>query len=411
MAMRLLVLRSMLGFLFAAAGLGIFSVFFPTQFGVKMLGTSIVIAVASGLFIPVMPRRDAHTILMSGKVWMVVVALEALSAITLIWDSVINLAMNEATILISQAILFCAMIAAIVPLKLIERSAGKYRRIELASLIVTGGGTMIIIGALLVLDFTGNVSSKLQGRLFEEWWVLVLGGLVAVACAAGWVGRRSTFHKYVASLGFATTILSIGLWQGAVYSITPTGVEPVLLAPSLLSTGIAVGLGIYSIGALLPLGRIEGRLLPLISFFSIAIGVLGALLARIPPMTAVSVESTTRVLAAVSIVEVCLVLTVIVLWRLGRRAVRPFTILGSDLTCPRCGKRSTFATGENPCGNCGFLVLLAFRDVTCSRCKHDVRALETGHPCPECGLEVERTAENYLAAGTSGATGTATPSV
>ncbi|MSQ91195.1 MAG: hypothetical protein EXS01_07380, partial [Phycisphaerales bacterium] len=74
MAMRLLVLRSMLGFLFAAAGLGIFSVFFPTQFGVKMLGTSIVIAVASGLFIPVMPRRDAHTILMSGKVWMVVVA-------------------------------------------------------------------------------------------------------------------------------------------------------------------------------------------------------------------------------------------------------------------------------------------------------------------------------------------------
>ncbi|MSR43972.1 MAG: hypothetical protein EXS15_01235, partial [Phycisphaerales bacterium] len=71
---RTLVLRSMLVCLFIAAVVGVISVFFPTQFGVKMLGTSIVIAVASGLFIPVMPRRDAHTILMSGKVWMVVVA-------------------------------------------------------------------------------------------------------------------------------------------------------------------------------------------------------------------------------------------------------------------------------------------------------------------------------------------------
>ncbi len=379
--------------LFAAAGLGIVSVFSQSAFGGRSISTSIVIAIACALSIGALPRRDGQSVLISGRVWITVVALEALASLLLIWDRVlfgVLTAVTE-TILVSQGILVLGMICAIIPLKLLENSPGKFRKVELGSLGVTGVTTLLTIGAMNVAAIRGNTASTLVAQLFFDWFVLVVGGVVGAACAAGWVGGISAFHKALAILGMVFAVASALLWQVPVFSDWQQP-APWLVAPALLTAGLALGAAAYSIGSLIVLGSIERRLVPIISILAVVIGALGALLTNAAELSPVTLQRIGRVLTALSIVEGCLALTVIVLWRLGRKSSQPWNIAGAEVACPRCGKRSHFTTGESPCGNCGLRVLIGFRDVTCARCKHDVRGLEVGHACPECGLAVEQSA-------------------
>lgn len=396
----------MLGFLTVAGLLGVASVFSPTDFGGRMVGSSCVVALACALFLPVLPRREGYALLLSGKVWMVVVVLIALGGLALIWNDTIGRPMREETIAMSQVLLALGMFAAITPLKVLEHSVGKFRPVCKASLLITGGVTGLCIGALLFSNFAGGFSGNRIGELFSEWLVLVVGGIAGVACAAGWIGRRQGTRGIVPIVGIVVIIACIASWQEVIFHSWAGGVPPLGLKYALLLTGLSVAIAIHSIAVPMPLGRIERRLIPYIAIGAALMGVLAFLLARDVDDWNVNFYYG-RILAAVGIVEACLVLTLGVLWQLGRRAVRPWTVSGAEVTCPRCGKRSNFAIGESPCSTCGFRVLIAFRDVCCAKCKHDVRTLEPGHPCPECGHEVERSSERYLNAGTAGATGAA----
>ena len=406
MALRTTVLRSMLCFLILAAVGGVGSLFIPTSFGVRMVFTSAIIAVASALFIPVLPKREGYAVLLSGRVWMTIVTLIALGGIALAWNDLIGRPFDEEVIIISQTLLFLGMFAAIIPLKLLEHSAVRLRSVALGSVLFTGGSTLVIIGALFSSNLSGGISSNFRGNLFGEWAVLVLGGIAAAACFAGWVAGAKGLRGILPIAGIVATVICAAFWQPIVLDATINQAVPAAFSYPLLSTGISVGLALYSLGTALALGRIERRLLPVIALLAMVMGGIASAMTTAPKTTQwLSIDQLGRMLAAVSIVEGCLALAVVVLWQLGRRASRPWVITGAEITCPRCGKRSTFETGESPCKTCGFRVLIAFRDANCARCQHDVRTLEMGHPCPECGLDVERSCESYLATGATGVTG------
>ncbi|MSR69931.1 MAG: hypothetical protein EXS17_06250 [Phycisphaerales bacterium] len=404
MTLRTMVLRSMLCFLLLAALGGITSVFIPTEFAPPIIETSAMIALVSALFVPVLPRREGYTVLLSGKVWMTVVLLIALGWIVIIWDRVLANLINVESIVVSQSILLLGMIVALIPLKLLEHSQVKFRTVAKASLLITGGTSVLMIGALLV---RGGISNN----LFGEWTVLILGGLAAVSCATGWVARRAGSSGILPLFGIVVTVICVGFWQPVIFEPQTGNVPLWIFGYALLLTGIAVGIAIHSIAKPLPLGRIERRLIPAITIAAMFMGLLSFMMARRTEFGWVNDLHVDRLLVALAIVEGCLILTVIALWQLGRRSVRPWTVCGAELACPRCGKRAIFATGESPCSTCGFVVLIAFRDVCCAKCKHDVRTLEPTHPCPECGHEVERSSERYFTAGAGGSTGAvATPS-
>ncbi len=396
----------MLCFLILAALGGVASVFFPTDMGGRLIGSSCVVAVGSALFLPVLPRRDGYQLLLTGRVWLGVVSLIALGGLVLIWNDVVGRPVREETVGVSQAILVLAMIASITPLVLFERSIVKFRGVCKASLIITGSATGLCIGAILLSNISGGLSGNRLAEVFLEWLVVVVGGIAGVSCATGWIARKGGWHGIIPLVGIAATLASIAFWQNPIFKSTSGVVPPDELSNAFLLTGLAVGIAIHSIAVPMQLGRIERRLIPSIALCAVLMGVIASLVAR-PDYDTGDGFYLARVLVALTIVEGCLVLTLIVLWQLGRRAVRPFTISGAEVTCPRCGKRSTFAPGESPCSTCGFRVLIAFRDICCAKCKHDVRTLEPGHPCPECGHEVERSIERYFTAGAAGSTGAA----
>lgn len=387
----------MLLFVLLAALGGIASIFFPSSLGGRLVGSSVIIGVACALFIPALPKRDGADVLLLGRVWLFTIALIALGGLVLVWDRFDGLyAIAEEVIVLSQVILAMGFFAAALPLKTLERPVGAFRGVAKTSLAITCASTVLIIGALFFSLIRGGNGPLPNENLFGEWFILTFAGIVGIASASGGVGSVSPWRKVLPALGIIAAVASAAAWQVIVFELnTASNFDDGLALPFLL-TGLAIGIALYSISGVIALGVVEKRLIPVIAFFSVALGVLGFLLTKRPPYEWVHAARCERIIAAVWVVEACLTLTVIILWQLGRRSVRPWTITGAEITCPRCGKRSHFATGQSPCKTCGFIVLVAFNDVCCAKCKHDVRGLEPGHPCPECGQEVERSSARYL---------------
>ena len=404
MAIRVIVLRSMLFMLFIACSTAITSIFasFQNDLGSRLVGSSVLLAVGCAVLLPMMPKSDTQRILLTGLVWIGVVAFEVVAGLFLIWADLLSGASWFRSEIVSCAMLvaFVGYSAAFVPMRQLERASGPLLRISRFATVLIGLLTIGIALALLTAGI-GQTAQSLTEKLMGSWFTLLCGSIVLSCCAFGLIGGSPRWRKVLAIIGVVATSIGVACWMYQVLSdFRPQDTSA--LRWGLFSSGIAAGIGILSIGQALPLGPVEYRLLPGITLLTTLAGWLAGSLAT-KNLDGQFSELTGRLLAATLVLDGCLALTVVIFFVIGRRgAHKDWIVTGASLTCPRCGKRSNFAIGEHPCSRCGFHVLVAFRDEKCARCHHDVRHLPTGSPCPECGLAIENSAANYLLAGTAG---------
>ncbi len=404
MAIRVIVLRSMLFMLFIACSTAITSIFasFQNDLGSRLVGSSVLLAVGCAALLPMMPKSDTQRLLLTGLVWIGVVAFEVVAGLFLIWSDLLSGASWFRSEIVSCAMLvaFVGYSAAFVPMRQLERASGPLLRISRFATVLIGLLTIGIALALLTAGI-GQTAQSLTEKLMGSWFTLLCGSIVLSCCAFGLIGGSPRWRKVLAIIGVVATSIGVACWMYQVLSdFRPQDTSA--LRWGLFSSGIAAGIGILSIGQALPLGPVEYRLLPGITLLTTLAGWLAGSLAT-KNLDGQFSELTGRLLAATFVLDGCLALTVVIFFVIGRRgAHKDWIVTGASLTCPRCGKRSNFAIGEHPCSRCGFHVLVAFRDEKCARCHHDVRHLPTGSPCPECGLAIENSAANYLLAGTAG---------
>ncbi len=404
MAIRVIVLRSMLFMLFIACSTAITSIFasFQNDLGSRLVGSSVLLAVGCAALLPMMPKSDTQRLLLTGLVWIGVVAFEVVAGLFLIWSDLLSGASWFRSEIVSCAMLvaFVGYSAAFVPMRQLERASGPLLRISRFATVLIGLLTIGIALALLTAGI-GQTAQSLTEKLMGSWFTLLCGSIVLSCCAFGLIGGSPRWRKVLAIIGVVATSIGVACWMYQVLSdFRPQDTSA--LRWGLFSSGIAAGIGILSIGQALPLGPVEYRLLPGITLLTTLAGWLAGSLAT-KNLDGQFSELTGRLLAATLVLDGCLALTVVIFFVIGRRgAHKDWIVTGASLTCPRCGKRSNFAIGEHPCSRCGFHVLVAFRDEKCARCHHDVRHLPTGSPCPECGLAIENSAANYLLAGTAG---------
>ncbi len=404
MAIRVIVLRSMLFMLFIACSTAITSIFasFQNDLGSRLVGSSVLLAVGCAALLPMMPKSDTQRLLLTGLVWIGVVAFEVVAGLFLIWSDLLSGASWFRSEIVSCAMLvaFVGYSAAFVPMRQLECASGPLLRISRFATVLIGLLTIGIALALLTAGI-GQTAQSLTEKLMGSWFTLLCGSIVLSCCAFGLIGGSPRWRKVLAIIGVVATSIGVACWMYQVLSdFRPQDTSA--LRWGLFSSGIAAGIGILSIGQALPLGPVEYRLLPGITLLTTLAGWLAGSLAT-KNLDGQFSELTGRLLAATLVLDGCLALTVVIFFVIGRRgAHKDWIVTGASLTCPRCGKRSNFAIGEHPCSRCGFHVLVAFRDEKCARCHHDVRHLPTGSPCPECGLAIENSAANYLLAGTAG---------
>ena len=394
----------MIGILFVASATAILSIFmsFDNGLGVRMVGSSVLLAVGCALLLPITPKENTQSLFLTARFWICFVAFELLAGLLLIWQDLISgtSSIRSDTISCTMLVAFLGICTVIAPTRNLEIGNEKLRSISrLATWLIS----LLTIGTVLALLTSGfNSTPLLVEKLMSSWFTLLCSSIVLCCCACGLILGTPRWRKTIAIIGLITTSAGVACWMFGILSNFPRNSSILQLA--FQTSGIAVGICIFSISQALPIGRVESRLIPWIALLTAAAGWLSGDLA----LPYGSTDLTERLLAATLVLDGCLGLTVIIFYVIGRRVSnKDWVVTGASLTCPRCGKKAIFSTGEHPCSRCGFHVLVAFRDENCSRCQHDVRHIPTGNPCPECGLAVENSAANYLLAG---ATGTETPS-
>ena len=396
-----MIIRLMLGMLFVACLTAILSIFVPflNDLGARLVGSSVLLAVGCAVLLPITPKENKQRLFLIARVWIGVVTFQVLAGLFLIWQDLIGGTswIRSDTVSCAMLVIFVGICATIAPMRNFERRDEKLRSISKLAVWLIG---LLTIGIALALLTAGNkaVSSNLVEKLMGSWFTLLCGSIVLSCCACGLIRGMPRWRKALAIIGLIAMSIGVACWMYQVLSdFRPEHTSALRLA--LVSSGIAAAIGILSIGQALPIGPVESRLLPWVALLTAVAGWFAGSLSQ----TNESAGLNGRLLAATLVLDGCLGLTVIIFYVVGRRgATKDWIVTGATLTCPRCGKKAIFSTGEHPCSSCGFHVLLAFRDEKCSRCQHDVQHLPAGNPCPECGLAVENSAASYLLAGTTG---------
>jgi len=410
MTVRALVLRCMFGSLFVACGTAILSVIFldrSSEIPWILVGTSMVIAVACALLLPVIPRGETQPIFLSGKVWIGVIAVVSLCALVLIWGNYLSIGFT-----MNQSIAFTVLIVlvefglVILPLKQLERAPSAITPVALLTTTLLAITVVCFSVSFLALGWS-RASPGLIEQLLGAWLTATCASIALSCCAYGLLRGARLWRRIVAIVGATATVVAVGCWLQLIFSPISTPFATYILSWAFMLSSIAAASAILSSGNALALGKIESRLVPWIAVLTIVVGWLAAHVTS-NSNSQTTLEWDTRLLNASAILGACLGLTVILLHRTSQRsATKSWKVVGAEVNCPRCGKKSTFSSGRNPCRSCGFEVLLAFRDAKCARCHYDVRVVRADDPapaCPECGLAIERSADNYLAAGAASGT-------
>lgn len=400
----------MFGSLFVACGTAIISIIFLSQsieIPWMLAGTSMIIAIACALLLPVIPRGDTQPIFLGGKVWIGVIAFESLLMLVMLWADYFNVGFW-----IFQPIAFTVMIVIvgfgliILPLKQLERAPSAITPVALLATTLLAITAVCFSATFLALGWSRG-SSGLIEQLLGAWLTATCASIALSCCASGLLRGARLWRRIVAIAGAAATIIAVGCWLQFIFSSFSSASISNTLFWAFMLSGIAAASAILSIGNALALDKIESRFIPCIAALTIAVGWLAAHAAS-NSNSQNRLDWNTRLLIASAILDACLGLTVILLHRTTQRsATKSWVVVGAEVNCPRCGKKSTFSSGRTPCRSCGFEVLLAFRDAKCARCHHDVRVVRTEDPapaCPECGLAIERSADNYLATGAASGT-------
>lgn len=386
--------------LVAACACAILFVILPGSWdrAARFIGTSALIAAACAAALPALPRSDAHAMRIAEWSWLGLILVEVALIEGMIWTDGHFFGYDEQAI---ASIFFLAgtYALAFVPLRHLGKTPDALTRPARLAVGAFTGSTAVI----LAIWFSDGLGSRAY-ILIPTWWTLVGWTILCAACAAGLAEPRSLMRRAIAVVGIASSTTAAAITIAVMHSSiseTPT----VLLAIGGFTAGIAGSCAVLALIDVLDLSLMNRRLALALAACALCTGALAGCVAVLDSQYT-RPEWAQRFFTAFLIADGCLGLTLIILHRIGRRATtHDWQIRGADILCPRCGKRSHFATGIHPCSHCAFQVLLAFRDDCCARCRHDLRALPEGSPCPECGTRPERSAADYLgAAGTAGAT-------
>lgn len=401
MTLRRVIIRTMLFSLVAAAGCAILFILVPANSTLagQFIGTSIVIAVACGAALPALPKGENQRPSLEWLVGLAVLGIETGLGLLLIWTDG-NFWGWEERAIASMFLLFGGYAFAFVPLRHLGKTRGPMHRACEVAVGAISLATLGVIAAWALRPGTGFGG----WQLIPTWWVMMAWIVVSGICAIGFTPPHSISRRTVAIVGIFGATIASAVMIVVIHNNSNTFGAPPLMVGS-ISAGLAGSAAVLSLVGSVTLGTHDRRCALGLAAMLVVSGVLAAWLSALDT-TSRRDDWIPRLFFASLIADGCLGLAALILYRVGRRGfLREWELDGTDVRCPRCGKKGFFKIGSHPCGHCGLRVLMAFEDDQCPRCRHDLRSLPSGHPCPECGLMPERSASNYLAAAGSTSSG------
>lgn len=392
MTIRLLVIRTMLLSLFAAGVLVAALVLFDPlgDLLLKAVGTCVVIIVGCGVILPTLPRTDDVALTPVGIAVMVVVAVLAGLGLLLIWVPR-NMLREDAV----GALMFLTALttpALLVPLRHAGSPHPRTRRMAWGALLLIGGAALgpAVAVAATALQWTSRVALD---REMGMWVVLTGSACALAACACGMTPSRSRALRIACGCGVVLVCAAALQWTLIV--LQDRFNEPWEMQVALPLMFAAGSFAVLGATAALPLGIVERRLVPAIIALLLVAGGLSFWAADGQSHASRSFLPE-RLLTADLMIALCLAIAVGVLYRAGAKRISKSALIEStEVLCPRCGKRSQFASGRDSCKHCGLRILIAFNDVRCPNCQQDVSHLGGNPTCPECGTMVDRSAAHY----------------
>jgi len=408
MNLRAIILRVMLGALGLAALFGVTAIFTDGLIPAgRLLGTSITIAIGSGMLLPVSANNAARRFSPLAMVWTGYVGIGALLVIGAIWyRGPVGLGWGmelPAGSWIGYGL--GAMIVAVGPLtRRNVRMDLTYRIAE--SVALWGAG--ISFGAAFMMQMA--FGTGMGGEFALASYFILLGTTVIGAICA--MGLRTapakptrdaiapgTADRALAAVGLLCTGIASILWLWYVFhEIRPfgSGGDTMLLVPDRLhvaaataTSTLALCSGLWLMLSAFPL-KGATRLL---RYVVVACTACAGAIVTAEFMDVMWSDwrdlMLERVLAALLVVDACAILAAVVVLRIskasGPAGDRARPVATARLTCPRCQRPHIANRGESTCAECGLVFLLEFRDDRCPACLYDLRALPPGSPCPECG--------------------------
>lgn len=407
MLIRAVVLRVMLGALALAALFGVAAVFVDGLLPAgRLLGTSLTIAIASGMLLPVSATNAARRFSALAVTWTCYVGIGALLVTVAIWHRG-PIGMGWGMELPAVAWVGYGLGSILVAVSPLTRwHTGMDRAYRLAeSIALWGSASAFALALMLQLSLGTGTGSEFPPAAY----FIALGATVVAAICA--IGLRSSpsrprrdevmpgaGDRTLGAIGIGATAVSALLWLWLAFeSIRPFGGEPTeapWTANQHAAAATAAGTVALCAALWLMLGifPFKGLSRILRHLTVICTACVGAIVAAEQAGLVWSVWRDfmlSRLLAALVIVDACALLAAVVILRIGKSSgagsdrMRPVST--ARLTCPRCQRPHLATRGESACGECQLVVLLEFRDDVCPGCGYDLRALPEGSSCPECG--------------------------
>jgi hypothetical protein len=410
MNLRAIILRVMLGALGLAALFGVTAIFTDGLIPAgRLLGTSITIAVGSGMLLPVSANNAARRFSPLAMVWTGYVGIGALLVIGAIWyRGPVGLGWGmelPAGSWIGYGL--GAMIVAVGPLT--RRNVAMDRTYRLAeSIAMWGAGISFGTSFMMQMAFGTGMGGEFA---LASYFILLGTTVVAAICAMGLraapqkPGRdRETpgpADRALSATGLGASGVASILWLWYAFEeIRPfgSGGDTTLLLPDRLhvaaataTSTLALCSGLWLMLSAFPL-KGATRLL---RYVVVACTACAGAIVTAEFMDVMWSDwrdlMLERVLAALLVVDACAILAAVVVLRIskasGPASDRARPVATARLTCPRCQRPHIATRGESACSECGLVFLLEFRDDRCPACTYDLRALPPGSPCPECGRE------------------------
>lgn len=375
MSLRRILLRVMLWCLGLAAGFGVLAVLLSwDETAWRIIGTMAVTAAAAALLMGSSWMSERKKWAAAGLFGMALVLAEWLMAMILIWElpeifstspwrweERVGLTMLTGLVgLWAMAGLWASGYAP-------SRAAGRFTSVVAA--------VCSAIWLMAVWDWPGWHTF----HLFESGWVIAGFGALATLMLLDFAPSRWwTWAGLLAAL--SATFLAVGsIWQD--WRGGGGGFEAIV--------SISVLAAFWSLIRLVHVGRtarwLKAAVLALAWITTVAMDLM-----IVMDYQQMNADLLGRLATSAGILTGCGTLALLVLARLGRKAISPGempNITAITLVCPVCGKRATGDLGSCICRNCGMGFRVELREPRCKSCNYLLLMLRADR-CPECGTPV-----------------------
>lgn len=381
---RKVILRVLLWSLGLAAIVGAMAVLFGTSdVAWRVAGTSMLVAVACGLLLPLSLMIDRQKARPAGLVGVGVVVAEFILLMTLLWmpDWMSQLGSSRQfdwALWQTVWVLAVCGVVAVVFARAASSIAGSWtgRVGFVLTLAVFGLGTLPAWWRV----FVGSSSSWFLFSEIEATGLALAGlGLPGVLALMGLGAGPARYWRW---LGVAAALLAfvmavVGIWGD------PQGGEAIFV--TVISVAVVVAHAIVVLQC--PLKPGQGWLA---TGTITAAMVTGAMVDLSAFEWGGSLLPTGRLGGAAGVFAACGTLALFVLARINRGVnfeSLPHVLADIVLACPRCRRKQTLPLGGSACSACGLRITIQVEEPRCRKCGYLLYKL-TSDACPECGETV-----------------------